>query len=209
MAYLVIIFVLLATMYHIYFQTIIYIFQLLKYQCDYIRKMVLGSNINKIRFKYHSLTPLSTRAMYNVSNTTQDILVEIIIICGLIMTIRRQIKLYSGADIDDNLGTQLANFHDTLEYFVYFKPFNNGSNINDDNTDSAENNCELEVCESKQATNKFEAVTTDATNERNELIDDNDACFESNYHLTFDLLRMHNGISVFVCDDSSLPWLSD
>ena len=56
------------------------------------------------------------------------------------MTIRRQIKLYSGA-IDDNLGTQLADFHDTLEYFVYFKPFNNVSK----NTDSAGNNSELEV----------------------------------------------------------------
>ena len=83
------------------------------------------------------------------------------------MTIRRQIKLYSGA-IDDNIGTQLADFYDTLEYFVYFKPFNNDSNINDKNTDSAENNSELQVCESKQGIHKFKTVTTDADNERNE-----------------------------------------
>ena len=87
-----------------------------------------------------------------------------------------QIKIYSGGAIDDNLGKQLADFYDTLKYFVYFKPFNNGSNINDKNTESAENNSELEVCEPKQAINKFATVTTDARNERNEKL------IESNYH---------------------------
>ena len=116
--------------------------------------MILCSNMNKIRFKCHSLTPQSNHARYKhriyISIPRKIHVLEIIIICGLIMTIRRQIKLYSGA-IDDNIGTQLADFYDTLEYFVYFKPFNNDSNINDKNTDSAENNSELQVCESKQA----------------------------------------------------------
>ena len=65
MAYLEILFVLSLTIYPIYFQTIV------KYEYNYLCKMVLDLNINNIRLKYHSLRQQSNRAMYSAALNQQ------------------------------------------------------------------------------------------------------------------------------------------
>ena len=59
MSHFVSIFVLLFSIYHIYFQTIVNFFQLLKHEYNYMCTMVLGSNIHNVRFKIHSFTNLT------------------------------------------------------------------------------------------------------------------------------------------------------
>ena len=66
-----------------------------------------------------------TRAIEVVFKAPQ--LIEKYNLRTLIMAIRRQTKIYSGA-----MATQLVDFHEGLEYFVYFRPFSNVNNSNID-----------------------------------------------------------------------------